>query len=61
MISESPRSQVTEQEIIDTITNHASRIAESVLSQSDTGMVLEDDIRVKFWKIPVPFCLLIMI
>jgi len=47
LFTESPRSQVTEQEIIDKLTSHASQIAESVLSQSETGQILEEDIRVK--------------
>ncbi|KAL4216874.1 hypothetical protein ACF0H5_023336 [Mactra antiquata] len=42
---ESPRTNVTEQEIIDKLTSHASHIAESVLSQSESGQVLEEDIR----------------
>ncbi|XP_052234781.1 uncharacterized protein LOC127847142 isoform X2 [Dreissena polymorpha] len=42
---ESPRSQVTEQDIIDKLTSHASQIADSVLSLNDAGQVLEEDIR----------------
>ena len=37
---------MTEQEIIDKLTNHASQIASSVLSQSESGQHLEEDIRV---------------
>ncbi|XP_052813457.1 uncharacterized protein LOC128240716 isoform X10 [Mya arenaria] len=41
---ESPRS-VTEQVIIDKLTSHASQIADSILSQNDSGQFLEEDIR----------------
>lgn len=43
---ESPQSRITEQEIIDKLTSHATHIAESVLSQSESGQLLEEDIRV---------------
>ncbi|XP_053386732.1 titin homolog isoform X28 [Mercenaria mercenaria] len=42
---ESPKSRVTEQEIIDKLTSHATHIAESVLSHSESGQLLEEDIR----------------
>ncbi|XP_053386726.1 uncharacterized protein LOC123538660 isoform X23 [Mercenaria mercenaria] len=44
-VKESPKSRVTEQEIIDKLTSHATHIAESVLSHSESGQLLEEDIR----------------
>jgi hypothetical protein len=41
-----PRSSVTEQDIIDTLTAHAQRVADSVLSNKESGLNLENDAKV---------------
>ncbi|PVD38884.1 hypothetical protein C0Q70_01509 [Pomacea canaliculata] len=40
-----PRSSVTEQDLLDTLTEHARRVAGSVLSQPRSGLDLEADVR----------------
>ncbi|XP_076446001.1 uncharacterized protein LOC143283663 isoform X2 [Babylonia areolata] len=42
----SRQSSVTEQDILDTLTEHAKRIAESVLSNNQAGQDLEQDVRI---------------
>ncbi|KAK3577130.1 hypothetical protein CHS0354_037463 [Potamilus streckersoni] len=42
---ESPKSSVTEKEIVDALTEHAQKIAENILSSQDAGQNLEKDIR----------------
>ena len=42
------RSSVTEQDILNTLTTHAERIADSVLSNKEAGQNLEADVRVSF-------------
>ena len=42
----SRRSSVTEKDIMDTLTDHAQRIADSVLSQPNAGEDLENDVKV---------------
>ena len=37
---------MTEQDILDTLTEHAKRIADSVLSNTEAGQDLEKDVRV---------------
>ncbi|KAK7112594.1 hypothetical protein V1264_012028 [Littorina saxatilis] len=43
--SQAGRSSVTEQDLLDTLTTHAKRIADSVLSNREAGHDLEKDIR----------------
>ena len=46
--SQGARSSVTEQDILDTLAEHAKRIADSVLSNKDAGQDLEKDVKVGF-------------
>ncbi|KAL3855495.1 hypothetical protein ACJMK2_014703 [Sinanodonta woodiana] len=46
-VVESPKSSVTEKEIVDALTEHAQKIAENILSSQDAGQNLEKDIRVR--------------
>ena len=39
---------MTEQDILDTLAEHAKRIADSVLSNKDAGQDLEKDVKVGF-------------
>lgn len=48
-VASQPRSSVTEQDLLDTLTEHARRVAGSVLSQPRSGLDLEADVRVRQW------------